>query len=89
MCLCWDMTLHPALLAALASLLFSPQPASAETIPLWPDLAPGETTKKTGTALPQRPEEKPPITRVENITAPTLALFRAPGDRANGPAWAH
>lgn len=56
----------------------------AETIPLWPDLAPGETTKKSGTELPMRPEDQPPISRVENITAPTLALFPAPKEKANG-----
>ena len=58
--------------------------ARAETIPLWPDLAPGETTKKPGTELPMRPEDEPPISRVENITAPTLALFPAPKEKANG-----
>jgi acetyl esterase/lipase len=58
--------------------------AQAETIPLWPDLAPGETTKNPGTELPMRPEDEPPISRVENITAPTLALFPAPKEKANG-----
>lgn len=56
----------------------------AETIPVWPDLAPGETTKKTGDALPARPADNPPITRVENITSPTLDVFPAPADKANG-----
>ncbi len=56
----------------------------AETIPLWPGLAPGETTRHPGTALAMRPEDNPPITRVENITAPTLALFPAPKKKANG-----
>ena len=58
--------------------------AAAETIPVWPDLAPGETTKKTGDALPARPTDIPPITRVENITSPTLDVFPAPADKANG-----
>lgn len=62
----------------------APNLARAETIPLWPDLAPGETTKNPGTALPGRPEEQPPITRVENITAPTLAIFPSPKDKTNG-----
>ena len=66
-------------LRILLFLLAFPLPAAqAETIPLWPDLAPGETTKKTGTELPMRPEDQPPISRVEHITAPTLALFPAP-----------
>lgn len=73
---------HFNLLALFIAFTF--QSAQAETIPLWPDLAPGETTKNPGTALPLRPEDNPPITRVENITAPTLALFPAPKDKANG-----
>ena len=58
--------------------------ASAENIQLWPDFAPGETSKKAGTALPMRPEDSPPITRVENITAPSLDLYPAPGEKGNG-----
>lgn len=58
--------------------------ARAETIPLWPDLAPGETTSETGTTLPPREADQPTITRVENITAPTLDLFPAPADKVNG-----
>jgi acetyl esterase/lipase len=64
--------------------IFLASSTQAETIPLWPDLAPGETTKKSGTELPMRPEDQPPISRVENITAPTLALFPAPKEKANG-----
>jgi len=67
----------------LAAVLFT-SPAAAETIPLWPGLAPGETTRNAGTELPVRPEENPPVTRVENITSPTLALFPAPKEKANG-----
>lgn len=74
--------MNPRLLI-LCSLLLAGR-SQAETIPLWPDLAPGETTKNPGTALPLRPEDNPPITRVENITAPTLALFPAPKEKANG-----
>jgi len=65
-------------------LLLSSLTASAETIPLWPGLAPGETTRETGTELPMRPEDKPPITRVENITSPSLALYPASKETANG-----
>ncbi|MEQ1839597.1 MAG: hypothetical protein ABL994_04235, partial [Verrucomicrobiales bacterium] len=69
-------------LAALV--IFFTLPASAENVPLWPDFAPGETTKKAGTALPMRPEDSPPITRVENISAPSLDLYPAPGEKGNG-----
>lgn len=70
-------------ISLVASLLL-PSFAFSETIPVWPDLAPGETTKKTGDALPARETDNPPITRVENITSPTLDLFPAPADKANG-----
>ena len=70
--------------AAITALLLGS--AHGGTISLWPDLAPGETTKKTGTDLPTRPEDQPPIRRVENITSPTLDLFPAPKEKANGVA---
>lgn len=59
-------------------------PTRAETLPLWPGLAPGETTKHPGTPQPAKPEDQPPVTRVENITAPTLALYPAPREKASG-----
>lgn len=45
-----------------------------EPVAVWPSLAPGETTTETGTTLPQRPGETPPITRVERISAPTFTV---------------
>lgn len=44
-------------------------------IPVWPDLAPGETTRSEGTALPRRPNENPPATRIKDITRPLLDLY--------------
>jgi len=75
---------RPVFLAVLSSLLFCQSLFAGEVTPLWPDLAPGETTKKTGDELPRREADNPPITRVENITAPTLAFYPAPKDKANG-----
>jgi acetyl esterase/lipase len=49
---------------------------AAEPLDIWPDLAPGETTREPGTPLPARPGENPAITRVENITRPTLTVHR-------------
>jgi acetyl esterase/lipase len=43
-------------------------------IHVWPDLAPGETTKLIGEKLPNPPNENPIITRVVNITAPTMTV---------------
>ena len=51
---------------------------------VWPDIAPGETTKETGTPLPGRPTDSPPITRVEQITQPTLDVY--PAKKPNGVA---
>jgi acetyl esterase/lipase len=75
---------RPAILLVFSAFVLCHPLFSAEPILLWPDLAPGETTKKTGDELPRREADNPPITRVENITAPTLALYPAPKDKANG-----
>jgi acetyl esterase/lipase len=48
---------------------------AAENVFVWPDLAPGETSRDVGTNLPPRKGEKPPITRVVNIRRPTLDVF--------------
>ncbi len=48
---------------------------SAERVSVWPDLAPGETARDTGTTQPTRKGENPPITRVVNIRRPTLEVF--------------
>jgi acetyl esterase/lipase len=47
----------------------------AEPMFIWPDLAPDETARDTGTTQPNRKGEVPPITRVTNIRRPTLAVF--------------
>jgi len=70
--------------AVLAALLFCQPLLAGDPIALWPALAPGETTKKTGDEMPRREADNPPITRVENITAPTLALYPAPKEKASG-----
>ncbi len=48
---------------------------SAEPLFVWPDLAPGETARDTGTPQPLRKGEDPPITRLVNIRRPTLDVF--------------
>lgn len=49
---------------------------SPAALPLnvWPDLAPGETTRSVGKVLPFRPQDNPPITRVAEITCPTVTV---------------
>ncbi len=49
--------------------------ANGQSIAIWPDLAPGETTREVGEAMLGRPEEKPPVTRIVKITAPTMDVY--------------
>lgn len=51
--------------------------AERELIPIWPGLAPGETTSNRGEQLPRMPNENPPATRIHRITTPTLTYFPA------------
>ncbi|MEZ6061495.1 MAG: alpha/beta hydrolase [Planctomycetaceae bacterium] len=53
-----------------------------EPLDVWPGLAPGETTSNAGEPQPFRKGEEPPVTRVENITHPTLTVWLA--DHPNG-----
>lgn len=48
-----------------------------EPFSIWPEFAPGETTRSRGRALPFRPEEKPPVTRMIEITDPTLTVYQS------------
>ena len=47
-----------------------------EPLGVWPDLAPGETTRSIGTKMAPRAGEQRPITRIENITRPTMTVHR-------------
>jgi acetyl esterase/lipase len=51
---------------------------------VWPDLAPGETTRNVGEVLPYRPNDNPRITRVIGITRPTFTVHLA--SKPNGSA---
>jgi acetyl esterase/lipase len=42
---------------------------------VWPKFAPGETSLEAGTKQPDRPNEKPPVTRVVKIRRPKLDIF--------------
>ncbi|MEC9092242.1 MAG: alpha/beta hydrolase [Planctomycetota bacterium] len=53
-------------------------------IRIWPGLAPGENTGLKGTIQPYRKNEKPPVTRVEKITLPTMTYH--PAKHPNGSA---
>ncbi|QDU59839.1 Acetylxylan esterase precursor [Planctomycetes bacterium Pan216] len=77
------------LVAGLAATGISPTAGALEptkTIDLWPDMAPGETERSPGKVLPKRPGEHPAVTRVEEITRPTMDIFKAPAEKSNGTA---
>jgi acetyl esterase/lipase len=68
----------------LASLLGVPalsslaqEPPTSKQIFVWPDLAPGETERTTGTQLPMRAVDKPPIIRIEKIRRPPMDVYPA------------
>lgn len=50
---------------------------AGDPIRIWPGLAPGESTEETGKILPFRKEENPPVTRVVDISCPTMEYFPA------------
>ena len=79
-----EITMRASILFACSFLLLSIS-RSAEPIFVWPDLAPGESDRATGTTLPARVSENPKITRVEKIRRPPMAVFPATKN-ANGVA---
>ncbi len=74
---------RPILWSLLATLLISTAQAM-EPLDVWPNLAPGESARSVGEALPARPEEQPTVTRMVNITRPTLSVHIP--ERPNGAA---
>src|SRR5205809_1880902 len=61
----------------LTLLLCSRAALSSEPLDVWPQLAPGESTRQAGETLPPRAGETPPITRVVNVTRPTMSVHLA------------
>lgn len=68
----------------MTSILQAAEPSPGLSIPVWPGLAPGETSLETGVAQPPREREDPPVTRLIRIRKPTIDVF--PADRPNGTA---
>ena len=60
------------------TLLASRLCVAEERIDVWPDLAPGETTRMTGEKQSPIANENPPVTRVVNITRHTFTVHLAP-----------
>lgn len=80
-------------IASIAAALILVSPCMAKlciaeeqtVLKLWPNGAPGEKgdigEEKT---LPDRPGAKKKVIRLTNVTEPTMTLYRAPKDKANG-----
>ena len=68
-----------ALFLCVSGILHSAEPES-----IWPDLAPGESSRETGEALPPREGEKKVVTRVVKIRKPTFTVHIAA--KPNGAA---
>lgn len=63
------------MLKQLSLLSICALPLSAgEPLPLWPDLAPDETSRNTGELQPFREGEVPPVNRVINIRKPSFTM---------------
>lgn len=75
--------LHSRTPIMLLILIFATSHACAEDpIDVWPGLAPGETTRSVGQALPPRPGGKSNITRIAGVTEPTMQVYLA--EKPNG-----
>ncbi len=79
------MTNQTCLLTFLAALLASSVHAADPVlnIPVWPGLAPGETSDNPGETQPFRTGEVPPVTRVVKIRRPSMDVL-LPKTGANG-----
>lgn len=71
-------------LSTFTTTLWADEPS--RVVPLWSELAPGETTRQTGETLPARPNEDPPATRIGGITQPLLEFYEPPADKQSGAA---
>ncbi len=64
-------------LILLTASIHGPALADESPIKIWPDLAPNETSRDPGTALPTKPGEVMPITRVSGVRCPTMKVYPA------------
>lgn len=81
-------TAYAPIVVLFASLMLAPVNLLAQDATklfIWPDLAPGETDRSTGTQLPMQAKDHPPITRVEKIRRPSLQVV-LPTTEPNGAA---
>ncbi len=76
--------MHRIIFAALVASCLMAEASAVERIFVWPDLAPAETKRDTGTTQPPRSGEEPPVTRVTHIRRPAIDVFLA--NKPNGSA---
>lgn len=57
---------------------------AVEPVDVWPNLAPGETTRMLGEKQPPPANENPPVTRMINITQPTFTVHLAAKPNGSG-----
>ena len=62
--------------------------ADRPVIDVWPGKAPGETNKEIGPeeSRPPQPKQRQDVTRLTNISKPTLTLYQPPESKRNGAA---
>jgi acetyl esterase/lipase len=74
------------LCATTAGLAAATAPEPAKTIPVWPDGVQGPINDKAPErVLPDQPNAKK-VVRLEGVTEPTLQVYPAPREKANGTA---
>lgn len=76
----WARAMEPTLRQLLGENSSLPEPI---VLPLWPGAVPGKTTAEEESLRPDRGDR---ITRITNVSAPTLALYKAPDAKSPRPA---
>ena len=71
-------------LLLVVTLLASHHCVAEERMDVWPDVAPGETTRQIGEKQPRVASENPPVTRIVKITRPTFTVHLAPKPNGTG-----
>ncbi len=79
---CWQLWLCNGLMLVCMSAAWGRDPD--RILDVWPGMAPGETAKNVGTAIPTKIVERPTTTRMGSITHPTLSFYEPPDNKKNG-----
>ncbi len=72
---CWSILCAALFCGAESMVAIGREPD--QVLDIWPDLAPGESTREVGQPLARRADENPPATRIAGITRPQLHYFAA------------